>query len=263
MKLWRGNLLELAVDSVDSWSQDRKIGSRGRRMGRDEPMVLLLAASSFVEAASHVYSCNLAAHFAGDDEVSEWLEKQWEPQETQHGRMLRTYADYSTRCSLQRLEPARGLEMVARCVVEMGTATLYRAIRDCAEDPALKRLADKISLDELSHYRHFRSYFKKYHREEHYSRLQVLSVLVRRTIELKLEDAECGLRHAIEQRYPARRHDATFAREMRARVAGLVRAHYPFDMAGKMLLKPLQLPLSLEGFVRFPLVVLGRCIALR
>ena len=46
-------------------------------------------------------------------------------------------------------------EMIARCVVESGTSSLYSAIRDASEEPVLKEVAGRIAADEFRHYRLF------------------------------------------------------------------------------------------------------------
>ena len=46
-------------------------------------------------------------------------------------------------------------EMIARCVVESGTSSLYSAIRDASEEPVLKEVAGRIAADEFRHYKLF------------------------------------------------------------------------------------------------------------
>ena len=46
-------------------------------------------------------------------------------------------------------------EMIARCVVESGTSSLYSAIRDASEEPVLKEIAGRIAADEYRHYKLF------------------------------------------------------------------------------------------------------------
>jgi hypothetical protein len=46
-------------------------------------------------------------------------------------------------------------EMIARCVVESGTASLYTALRDASDEPVLKEIAGRIAGDEFRHYRMF------------------------------------------------------------------------------------------------------------
>ncbi len=46
-------------------------------------------------------------------------------------------------------------EMIARCVVESGTSSLYSALRDASAEPVLKEVAGRIAADEFRHYRLF------------------------------------------------------------------------------------------------------------
>jgi hypothetical protein len=119
----------------------------------NEDLLLLLCAASFIESGTDLYTSNLSAFFHDDPEVSAWLNHEWEPEEMQHGRALKTYIayvwpefdwdtafsqfmeEYSLTCSMEDFEKTRALEMVARCVVETGTATLYRAIGECSDEP--------------------------------------------------------------------------------------------------------------------------------
>lgn len=246
----------------------------------DEPLLLLIAACSFVESAAHVYAGNLIGHFSGDERISEWLSRHWEPEELQHGRALRAYvervwpdydwprayaaffADYSRLCTAEDLEPVRGLELVARCVVETGTATLYRAISRSAREPTLRALAARISRDEIGHYRHFHRAFRRYQGRERSSRTRVLRALVHRLLDERREDAECGLRHAIAARYRDAAPDPGRLRSLTARIHALVRNAYPYEMGAALLLKPLRLPARVVKFVRPPLVLAARWVVL-
>ncbi len=229
----------------------------------DEPLLLLLTAASFVEATSDVYACNLRRFFAGDEEISTWLESHWEPEELRHGRLLRAYVgrcwpefdwqrgyehflrEYKPLARLERLEASRGLEMIARCVVETGTAILYRAIHDYATDPTLKSITWSIHRDEVSHYKHFYKYFRRYQSIEANSRRRIMDVLARRTLQLRSEDADVGMRHAAAERYAQPKPDSALLRKVHAQVFSMLRKHYPLAMAHKMLLKPLALPPAL------------------
>ena len=250
----------------DSWSLDDipldcvEIG----RVRSQEELFLLLAGASFVETGSDLYTRNLVKQFHGDAEVSSWLTNHWEPEELQHGRALRAYvnrvwpefdwqaafaaffADYSRGCTTEELEPTPCLEMAARCVVEMGTATYYRAIHALADEPVLGRLVGIIERDEVRHYKHFYRYFNKYNDIEHKNRAIVLGALVRRLREILQSDAECGLWYPFHARHGrAMRNGPEFRRAV-ARTRALVRRHYPAPMAIKMFLKPLALPRALN-----------------
>jgi hypothetical protein len=250
----------------DHWSL-RDIPLECVEIGRVRPreeLFLLLAGASFVESASDLYTRNLVEQFRGDAEVSWWLTHHWEPEELQHGQALCAYvnrvwpefdwqtafdaflAEHSRRCTPEELEPTPGLEMAARCVVEMGTATFYRAIQVLSDEPVLAHLVGTIQRDEIRHYKHFYRYFNKYNKIEHNNRAAVLGALARRLREILRSDVERGSWYPYHSRHAhASRNEREFRRAV-ARTASLVRRHYPASMAIKMLLKPLALPPALN-----------------
>lgn len=247
----------------------------------NEDLLLLLCAASFIESGTDLYTSNLSTFFDGDPEVSAWLNNEWEPEEMQHGRALKTYIayvwpefdwdrafnqfmdEYSLTCSVEDFEKTRALEMVARCVVETGTATLYRAIGECSDEPVLKEITDNIRIDEVRHYKHFFRFFKKYNKIEGNGRLAVLGALMRRVMEMKNEDSEIALRHVFAVRYPERVHDSAYNRERAARINSLVRRNLSADMCVKMLLKPLDLPARIQPGVHYPLAKITHYVFFR
>src|SRR6185437_9360474 len=50
---------------------------------------------------------------------------------------------------------SRSGEMIARCIVEIGTSSYYAAMREAASEPVLKEICRHIAADELRHYRLF------------------------------------------------------------------------------------------------------------
>ena len=236
----------------------------------NEELFLLLAGASFVETGSDLYTSNLIEHFRDDAEVSSWLSGQWEPEELRHGRVLRTYvnhvwpefdwdaafaefiAEYSRTCTTDALEPSRCLEMAARCVVEMGTATYYRTIRTVADEPVLERLTGLIERDEVRHYKHFYRYFNKYSRIENPGRASVAGALVRRLREIAGSDVDCRALASIPRTARARAAQRARVSRRGIRAADLLRRHYPTEMAVKMLLKPLALPAAVHRWTTPP-----------
>jgi hypothetical protein len=231
----------------------------GRVRAREE-LFLLLAGASFVETASDLYTRNLTAQFHGDTEVSSWLTRRWEPEELQHGRALRAYvnqvwpdfdwqtafseflAEHSRYCIAEELESSPCLEMAARCVVEMGTATYYRAIQSISDEPVLQGLAGHIQRDEVRHYEHFHRFFHLYNERERNGRARVLGALARRLQVILRSDVKRGAWFPYRTWHThASRNGREFRRAM-ARTTALMRRHYPAPMAIKMLLKPLALP---------------------
>lgn len=248
---------------------------------KNEDLVVLLCASSFIESGSDLYSSNLSLYFAGDEDVQKWLDAHWEVEELQHGRALKRYiaevwpdfdwdasfarffVEYAKTCKVENFEKTRALEMAARCVVETGTATLYRAINESTDEPILKQLTANIRSDEVRHYKHFYQYFKKYNAIEKNGRLAVLGALVRRVIEIKSEDSDIALRHVYAERY---RQDAIASphfRAMSARVNKLVKRNLSADMCIKMLMKPLDLPRRLQDGIHKPLAKITQHIFFR
>ncbi len=268
---WR--LEDLPLDEIDL----------PRIRGRED-MKFMLAAASFIEIASDTYAGNLAAFFHDAPDIALWLAEHWEVEEVQHGRALRAYVEkvwpefdwetayrdffveYSKLCGAEGYEASRGLEMAARCVVETGTSTAYRAIRDLADEPVLVRLAEHIRSDEVRHYKHFLKFFDRYDAHEKNSRLRILMSLKNRLVESAQGDVEIGLWHAYRTCYPEARRDGKPFTSMQSGIARKIRAHYPAGQAIRMLLKPLRLPALLSSILQpflSPLALVIRQVLLR
>ena len=252
---WR--LADIDFDAID------------RALIADDAMafkIVLLA--SFVEIGSDLYADNLIAYFSDDVEVSAWLRQSWQPEEVQHGNALRAYAArvwpeidrklkfdeffaaYSRTCTVSGLEPARALELAARCIVETGTATFYSALHHYAREPVLKDLAARIFADEVRHYKHFCHHFRRYQQLEQHSRWRIGRTLLKRLVETRTGDGYYGYRQlwdggasngatAFEADYRA------FARSF----AAFVRRYGPRGMPIRMGLRPLQLPAALVAWL--------------
>jgi hypothetical protein len=244
----------------------------------DETLLALVAASSMIESASDVYTANLVEYYSTDSEIGNWLAAQWQPEELQHGEALRTYiasvwpafdwettfkafiADYGKYCVAEALGPTRALELAARCVVETGTATLYRAIHEYAREPVLRDIVHRISEDEVGHFKHFYRYFKKYQGCEKLSRYDVAKALLGRIAEVRRDDAACAFRHVFAGRFPEAENDEQRLRSWSENVYRMVKRHYPYPMAVKMLLTPLDLPPKVKPLVGAPLAFTVRLI---
>jgi len=241
------------------------------RIVDNEDLFFLLCASSFIESGSDLYTSNLVAFFDGDREVTDWLNDHWEVEELQHGRALKAYIltvwpefdwdaafarffeEYSLCCTVEEFEKTRGLEMAARCVVETGTATLYRAINACSDEPVLKSLTNKIRSDEVRHYKYFFKFFKRYNLLERHSRFTVLRTLIRRLLEIKNDDSEIAMRHVFASVHPGALPRDPRLQAVSSRVSRLVRRNLSADMCIKMLLKPLAIPARIQPSVQYPL----------
>jgi hypothetical protein len=250
-----------------------------RTVENDDILFYVLASASMVESGSDTYTRNLVAYYGDNDDLARWLALQWEPEELQHGSALRAYvehvwpdfdwdtayrtffADYAQRCTLDELEPTQGLELAARCVVEMGTASLYRSLQAYANEPVLRTLMDNIRSDEVRHYKYFYRYFRDYNARERNGRRAVFGALLRRLMEIRNDDADCAIRHVMAVREP--QADAARLADVSRRTRLLIRRNLPVDMSVKMLLKPLDLPPRMQAGIEYPLNRLTRYLFLR
>ncbi len=226
----------------------------------DETLFFLLVSASFIETGADVYTSNLLDYYGNDAETADWLAGQWEQEELQHGRALRTYVarvwpefdwqtaftrffeQYGASCTSTQFEATPALELAARCVVETGTATYYRMLMDYVREPVLRQLLDHIRSDEVRHFKYFYRSFRHHQQTARHGRLRVAGVLWHRLREGLNEDGYIAFHHAYAVRHPGRANDgATYAR-FKQRINGIARRHYPYTMGAEMLLTPLALP---------------------
>ncbi|AMP10970.1 hypothetical protein CAter282_3273 [Collimonas arenae] len=251
------------------------------RVRPDENLFYLVTCASFVESGSDLYTQNLVDYYGDEPEISAWLREQWEVEELQHGQALRAYVkhiwpefdwptayrsfldEYSGYCKVELLEPSKGLEMVARCVVEAGTATFYGALSRSTDEPVLQDLAALIARDEVNHYKHFFRYFRSFRQQEHLRRHSIFGALRRRTLELRNEDAACALRHVLKMREPQHADDPIRLQQISSKMNGTIRSHVTADMTIKMIMRPLDLPRVLQSMVAYPATQIMNKVILR
>lgn len=245
-------------------------------VSNDERLFYLLASSSFVEILSETYAKNLIEHYSGNDDTARWLQENWQREEVQHGKSLKAYvgavwpefdweaafsgftAEYGPLCSMNNLEPSHALEMMARCVVETGTSTLYRCLHDHAEEPVLRQILANIKADEIRHYAKFRHLFMEHNLTEKLGALTILHVIWKRVLEIHGEDGYIAFKHAHRLRCGKPENlDRDWA-EFKNGLNSLVRHHYPFQMAVEMLLSPVPLPTYVRKLLESQLVWIAR-----
>lgn len=242
-----------SLDSID-WSALRR-----EVVVDNEAIFYLIAAASFVEATTHLYTQNLIDYFAADDEITAWLEASWLPEELQHGRALRHYVqlawpdfdwdgvyadflpEFTAQCADDGVEPTRSREMASRCCVEMGTASYYRTLSRMTDEPVLTELARHIAEDEVSHYKHFYRYLKKYQTREGQRRGGIARALWNRLRMIDGADSRIAMSYIYRARHPGATFDEKLYRELRRGSRALIQPHFPHRMCVQMLLKPLGL----------------------
>jgi len=239
-------------------------------------LFLTLASASFVEILAETYSGNLVLHFEGNEPITDWLRGSWQSDEVQHGLALKKYVntvwpefdwerghksfteDYQRLCTVEQLEPERALELIARCVVETGTSTFYRAVHDYVSEPILRELLNNIKTDEIAHYAFFRTHFESENATRRHGAWSSLKTTWHRLRDVRGEDAYIAFKHVYNERYPGQTATDEHWLDYSRTVKSLARNYYPFTMAIKMLLKPI--PMSdlskwcmrwvLSGFAR-------------
>lgn len=139
-------------------------------------LLAAVKAASLVEYNAPDYVAYLKRVYRGAPESTIHAIEHWGDEEIQHGLALGRWGeladpDFHFDSAFARFRAlyrpshfesgdgsvrgSRRGEMIARCVVESGTSSLYSAIRDASEEPVLKEVAGRIAADEFRHYKLF------------------------------------------------------------------------------------------------------------
>jgi len=158
---------------MGSWSLDDIPWDRFDPARVDPRLVPLVKAASLVEANGAAYARHLCRVFA-DDRTFQQSAGAWGDEEVQHGAALARWAsladpafDFDSAFARFRdgyridfdhdvsRRGSRSGEMIARCMVEIGTSSYYTALGEAAGEPVLAEICRRIAADELRHYRLF------------------------------------------------------------------------------------------------------------
>ncbi len=158
------------------WTLDDIPWSRFDASRVDATMLAAVRAASLVEYNAPDYVNYLKSVYRSQPIETLRSIERWGSEEVQHGLALGRWAEmadpqfdfkaafirfhalYRAPHFDQAAASVRGSrrgEMIARCVVESGTSSLYTAIRDATDEPVLKEIAARIAGDEFRHYRLF------------------------------------------------------------------------------------------------------------
>lgn len=143
-----------------------------------------LAAASFLETAVPLHVNRLNQVFAARPDVVLWLEQVWWPQRAELGRRLRDYLEatwpefhwnaayqefhdsYRPRSGLDSRGASAALEALGLCVTAAQAAVFYRALANCADEPALRALARQAACDHGGCFDYFSALFERCKRDE-------------------------------------------------------------------------------------------------
>jgi hypothetical protein len=153
--------------------------------------------------------------------------------------------------------------MIARCVVESGTSSLYSAIRDATDEPVLKEIAGRIAADEFRHYRLFYQILQA-ESEPDMPRWRKLWVAATRVNEA--DDDELACAYYCANVPPERTKDEPYRRKLYARAytakAMMLYRRHHIDKLVKMVVMPTGFSPS-GRFCRIASAALWRVLTLR
>ena len=143
--------------------------------GRVDPQIVpIVKAAAVVEYNGGAYAHHLCRIFADDPDFQK-AARRWGGEEIQHGRALGRWAElvdpsFDFAAAFARFRQgyrvdfdsaasrrgSRAGEMIARCMVEVGTSSYYTALHEAVREPVLKAICRQIAADEIRHYKLFR-----------------------------------------------------------------------------------------------------------
>ena len=172
----------------------------------NDDQVRIVRAASLVEYNADDYVKYLCNVFENDPLFSE-AARNWGEEEKMHGLALSRWArlidpdfDFEgvfdnfrdkIRLDLETSQSVRGSrtgELVARCMVEVGTSSYYSALADATEEPVLKDICRKIASDELRHYKLFYDHLRRYLEQDRVGKLRRLKIAAGRIMETENDE---------------------------------------------------------------------------
>jgi hypothetical protein len=232
-----------------------------------DPEILAVAkAACLVERNAPDYVAYLCNVFADDLDFQAKIER-WGKEEVQHGEALGRWAEladpgfnywesYRRFCegyripveSTQSVRGSRTGELLARCLVETGTSSLYSALRDATREPVLKFICHRIAGDEFRHYKLFLESMQRYQDTDKLNLLRRVFVVLGRYGEVSDDELSFAYHCANTNDRPYDRRRAGKAYFKRA--FGCYQHHHVQRGVG-MVLRPIGI--SPQG-------VVGRCL---
>jgi hypothetical protein len=158
---------------VSRWTLDDLPWGSFEHSKVDPEIVRIVKAASLVEYNGAAYAYHLCRIFHDDPDFQNSA-RRWGEEEIQHGQALARWAamadpEFNFHAAFRRFRDgyrvdfdcdtsrrgSRSGEMIARCMVEVGTSSYYSALRDAVQEPVLKEICGNIAADEIRHYKLF------------------------------------------------------------------------------------------------------------
>ena len=176
------------------WTLDDIPWSRFDPSKVDPEMLRVVKAAAIVEYNGDSYADYLCNVFS-DDPNFQNAARRWSLEEVQHGMALSRWAEladpdfdfksrftnFSEKIQLpvapeKSVRGTRCGELVARCIVEVGTSSYYTALREATEEPVLREICQLIAKDEIRHYKLFYTHMERYRDIEGLGKIRRLMV---------------------------------------------------------------------------------------
>lgn len=167
----------------------------------DQRLLQAVKAAALVEFNAHDYAYYLANVFPDDADFKAATEY-WAEEEVLHGVALGRWASladptfdfegaikrfregYSLPLDVQQsVRGSRAGELVARCIVEVGTSSFYTAFGQAMPEPVFRKICQRIAADEFRHYKLFYTHLKRYLQKDGIGKLQRLRIALGRIAE--------------------------------------------------------------------------------
>jgi hypothetical protein len=227
---------------VSRWTLDDIPWEHFDRSKLDPDIVRIVKAASLVEYNGDAYAHHLCRIFHDDPDFQR-AARRWGEEEIQHGRALARWAvladpTYDFAAAFDRFQAgyqidfdseasrrgSRSGEMIARCMVEVGTSSYYSALRDGVQEPVLKQICRNIAADEVRHYKLFYKNLARCLERERIGFLRRLRVALGRIAEAEDDELAYAYYAANEATgsYDRRRCSRAYAR----RALALYRQHH-------------------------------------
>lgn len=167
-----------------------------------DPDILKLAkAASLVEYNAGDYAEYLK-HVFHDDPDFQSAAVVWAAEEVRHGEALARWARmadpnfdfekcfkrFTDKIKLpvgdrQSVRGSRTGELIARCIVEVGTSSYYSALAGATKEPVLREICTRIAEDEIRHFKLFRTTMERYQPTERLGLISRIRIVLDRISE--------------------------------------------------------------------------------
>jgi rubrerythrin len=227
---------------VGRWMLDDIPWDRFDRDQLDPEVVRIVKSASLVEYNGAAYARHLSRIFHDDPEFQQNA-RRWGEEEIQHGKALARWAvmadpEFDFEAAFTRFQAgyqvdfdldvsrrgSRSGEMIARCMVEVGTSSYYAALRDAVQEPVLKEICRNIAADEIRHYKLFYNNLTRCLKGERIGFWTRLRIAVSRVLESEDDELAYAYYAANETERPYDRR--YFKRAYARRAYALCREHH-------------------------------------